>query len=529
MSAWTLTLSFVGGLGLFMLGMRMMTDGLKVAAGRLLRDLLARWTRTKLRAFGTGVGLTAIVQSSTAVTIATIGFVNAGILDLSQALWVIYGANLGTTSTAWLVGATGVAVDLKALALPFIGAGMLLRMTGPRARRGALGDAIAGFGLFFLGLDILQGSFTSLGESVDLSAIEADGVLGSLAFFGIGVVVTLLTQSSTATIAIVMTAATGGVVSLQAAGALIIGANVGTTSTAVFAAIGATPAARRAASGHVAFSVLAAVAALALLPWMLDALHALMPSVGGTLALFHTAVNALGVLLIIPLSGGLERELSRRFGTEGEQKGKPRYLDPTILAIPAVALTALVREMARAGRHAGEIVALSLEQGRPNAAPLEDRRESFERLLEAIARFITNVDRSELSEPTALGLATLVRVSRHYRTAVEQAALVAAMRESALDEGAEAARFDGELGEGMRHLVAMTDPERDGFALNACEQALGAVEDRYERERATLRDAAARGAIPAETAMTAYHLLGEARRAVRQLVEAAEDLDPLRR
>lgn len=534
MSAWSLAFAFIGGLGLFLLGMRMMTDGLKVAAGSVLRDLLARWTRTKLRAFGAGVVITAAVQSSSAVTIATIGFVNAGILDLPRAIWVVFGSNVGTTTTAWIVGATGVSVNLEALALPLVGGGILLKLSGARARRGAFGEALAGFGLFFLGLDVLKDAFASLGQAVDLSALGASGgVLGGLAFFGVGVLLTTVMQSSSAALAIVITAATGGIVPLSAAGAMVVGANVGTTSTALFATIGATPAAKRTAMGHVVFNIVAAVAALALLPWMLDLVQAALEvsihdaSVGPTLALFHTAFNVLGALLVIPLSDGLVRELSRRFGTADEAKGEPRYLDPTILAVPAVALSALAREMARAGRHAGEIVLLALAEGSPDEEPIAERRASFERLLDAIARFLTDLDRSQLSEATAQGLSTLVRVSRHYRTAVEQAVLVASMRQTALAEGADAARLDGELGEGMRRLVPLADLEREGFALEECERALGAVDDRYERERAALREAAAHGRIRAHPAMTAYHLLGETRRAVEQLVEAAEDLDPL--
>lgn len=536
MNAWSLGVAFVGGLGLFMLGMRMMTDGLKVAAGRMLRDVLSKWTRGKGRAFVAGLLLTAAVQSSSAVTVATIGFVNAGILDLSRALWVVFGSNVGTTTTAWIVGATGVSVNLEKLALPIIGLGMLLRLTGPSARRGAFGEALTGFGLFFLGLEVLKEAFGTLGRHVDLTALGAHaGPLAGLMFFGIGVALTTVVQSSSAALAIVLTAASGGVISLPAAGAMVVGANVGTTSTALLATIGATPPARRTAMGHVLFNLIAAIAALALLPWMLDAVHEAAEtvlgsaSVGTTLALFHSAFNVLGVLLMWPLSDGLVRELSRRFGRDEEARGAPRYLDRNVMAVPAVALQALTREMARAGRHAGEIVQLALRPDRPESAPLEARVDAFDRLMTAIAQAITDVDRSVLSEPTAQGLGTLIRVSRHYRTAVEQASIVTALREEALQEGVDVARLDTELASAMRALIERADVDREGFDLKSTEQALGVLEERYERDRTALREAAARGDVPATAAMTGYHLLGEARRAVRQLVLAAEDLEALRR
>src|SRR5690606_21832992 len=159
-----------------MLGMRMMTDGRKVAAGAMLRDMLAKWTRSRPRALAAGVLITTMVQSSSAVTVATLGFVNAGLLDLTQALWVVYGANVGTTATAWIVAGTGFSLDLKAFSLPLIGVGMVLRLAGGTSRRGALGEALAGLGLFFLGLKELTESFAVLGESTDIfSALSIGG------------------------------------------------------------------------------------------------------------------------------------------------------------------------------------------------------------------------------------------------------------------------------------------------------------------------------------------------------------------
>lgn len=514
--------SVVGGVGLFLLGMRLMTDGLKVAAGRLLRDLLARWTRDRPRALLAGVLMTALVQSSSAVTVAAIGFVNAGLLDLGRALWVVFGSNVGTTMTAWLVALTGVEVDLEALSLPMIGAGMLLGLGHGGERRRALGEALAGFGLFFLGLSILKTTFDGVGASVDLEGFG--GPLSGLAFFGVGALLTVIMQSSSAALALTLTAASGGLIDVQDAGAMVVGANLGTTSTAGFAAIGATSAAKRTAVGHVAFNLLAAVVALALLPWLLDALTlalgdgAPLPTL---LALFHTAFNVIGVLLMWPLSDRLRRWLEARFVSEDEQKGEPRHLDANVLSVPALALEAVTLEMARAGRHAGEIVGLALAPPAPSRDAVERRVARFHQLMDAIAEATSALDRAQMSEPTAAALAQLLRTSRHYLTAVEQASALVTLRGV---ESTRVGRFDGPLGEALRDTIALSNPEREGFSLAAAEESLGVLEERYERERKALIAQATAGTAKAGAAMAGYHLLAEARRAVRHLVRAAEDL-----
>jgi phosphate:Na+ symporter len=162
--------ALLGGVGLFLLGMRLMTDGLKLSAGPALRHILGQWTLTPAHGLAAGVLVTALVQSSSAVTVATIAFVNAGLLSLAQSIGVIYGANLDTTMTSWLVALVGFRVDLRAVALPLIGIGVALRIAGSRSRGAGLGDALAGFGLCFLGVEVLQGGFADLGRSFRIDA-----------------------------------------------------------------------------------------------------------------------------------------------------------------------------------------------------------------------------------------------------------------------------------------------------------------------------------------------------------------------
>ncbi|TXK60731.1 Na/Pi cotransporter family protein [Alkalisalibacterium limincola] len=286
-------LNFAGGIGLFLLGMRLMSDGLKVAAGPALRGLLATATRSSWRGVGSGVLITSLVQSSSAVIFATIGFVNAGLLNLGQAVWVIFGANVGTTLTSWIVALVGFNIDLQALAMPAIAAGMGLWILG-KGRRSALGQALVGFGIFFLGLDVLKDSFAGLGDTFEIDGWVRDGAVGIAVFALVGAVLTVLMQSSSATLAVTLTAAAGGVLPLTAAAAMVIGAKVGTTSTALFAVFGATPAAKRAAASHVAFNLVTALVALPALPWILAGSQWLADALGFAsqpatiLAVFHT-------------------------------------------------------------------------------------------------------------------------------------------------------------------------------------------------------------------------------------------------
>ncbi|WP_262422753.1 Na/Pi cotransporter family protein [Brevundimonas denitrificans] len=251
--------SLLGGVGLFLLGMWLMTEGLKLAAGGALQAVLESWTRSAPRGFLAGVLITALLQSSSAVTVATLGFVNAGLLNLAQAVWLIIGANVGTTMTGWLVALVGVKIDVAALALPLIGLGMLGRLAfRGRSRLFGAAQAMAGFGAFFLGVGVLQGAFADLlGDMGHL--FTGDATFAALLIaLALGVLVTVLTQSSSAAIALALTAAASGEIPLSMAAMAVIGTNIGTTSTAILAALSATPAARRVATAHVIFNVTAA-------------------------------------------------------------------------------------------------------------------------------------------------------------------------------------------------------------------------------------------------------------------------------
>jgi len=417
--------ALAGGIGLFLLGMWLMTDGLRMAAGGAMRGILARSTRTRWRALASGFGLTALVQSSSAVTVAAVGFVNAGLLALGPALWVLFGANVGTTMTGWLVAVLGLQIKVDAFALPLIAAGMLLRLTGPGTRREGWGLALAGFGVLFLGIAVLRDGFAEVAAQVRLP--QGEGVLGIAALVGVGAVLTLLVQSSSAATAMVLTAAQGGLLGLPAAAAVVIGTNIGTTGTAVIAAMGATSNARRAAAAHVLFNVLTAVVALALLPWLVqltarvgDAVGA-GGNVGTALALFHTLFNVLGVLLIWPLADRLGAFLARRFRTAEEDEARPRYLDAATAQVPALAVEALAHEVARFGslalRSARELTPLA-QPGQAEALARAQR--TLAALDAALDDFVVRLNRAGMAPEAARRLSQVLRRTGYFASVVEQ-------------------------------------------------------------------------------------------------------------
>lgn len=334
--------NLLGGIGLFLLGMILLTDGLKAVAGEALRRVLSRFVRGPFSAIFSGAAVTILVQSSSATTLATIGFVSAGLLTFPQAVGVLFGANLGTTSTGWIVAVLGLKISVGKLALPLIGVGALLRLL-TRDRLAASGLALAGFGLIFVGIDTLQAGMAHLAELFDPSQLPGDTFAGRLLLVAMGIAMTVVMQSSSAAVATTLTALHGGAIDLTQAAALVVGQNVGTTVTAGLACIGAATAAKRTALAHILFNVITGVVALAILPHFVrlaDALaHGLEAQPGAlSLATFHTVFNVLGVLLLLPWTRGYARFIERLAPERGP--ALTRRLDATVTKVAPVAIEA---------------------------------------------------------------------------------------------------------------------------------------------------------------------------------------------
>ncbi|MCI5107923.1 MAG: Na/Pi symporter [Pseudomonadales bacterium] len=418
-----------GGVGIFLLAVGMITDGLKLAAGTGLRTILGRWTRSPAHGVFSGFMITAIVQSSSAITVATIGFVNAGLMTLSQSLGVIFGANVGTTVTGWLVAFIGFEVNISAFSLPMIGLGMLLRLSGGQSRRAAIGTALVGFGLFFIGIQILKDAFEGIVAGLEVDRLSLDGVGGLLLYLGMGFLMTVLTQSSSAAIAITLTAASSGLLGIYAAGAMVIGANVGTTSTAVLSVIGATANAKRVAAAHVLFNGITGLIALLLLPVLFLIINAItslldvepIPTV--TLALFHTVFNVLGVIIMLPFAARLASFLSRQFSSKEEILGHPQHLDKTLLSTADLALNAAVLELQRLAKLSRELCLASIKSNKRDGKKSQALQDAATKLFLAIGDFVMSLQRGAIPADVAAALPKVLRCSQYFHSATELAAL----------------------------------------------------------------------------------------------------------
>src|SRR5262250_3818033 len=349
------TIAILGGVGLFLLGMSVMTSGLKALAGTRLRTTLSKMAATPLSGAFWGALVTLIVQSSSATTMTTIGLVSAGLLAFSQGLALVFGANIGTTGTGWLIALIGVRVSLTAAALPMIFVGALIKLLG-RGRVSAAGAALAGFALVLFGLTTLQQGMGGLAERLhpaDLPAVFGAGVswwaslFGLLALVVIGAAMTTVMQSSTASIAVTLSAYFAGAVGLDQACALIIGQNIGTATSSALAAIGASSTAKRLALAYILFKLIAAVIALVLFPVTIPLLVRASATIDGVtlLAAYHTAYNVVGVAVLLPLVNRFTRFVERIL----PERGSPltRCLDPSALETPIAAVEAVRRTVAR--------------------------------------------------------------------------------------------------------------------------------------------------------------------------------------
>jgi phosphate:Na+ symporter len=348
-------ISVLGGVGLFLLGMSVMTSGLKALAGSGLRTTLSKAAATPLSGAFWGALVTLIVQSSSATTMTTIGLVSAGLLTFTQGLGLVFGANVGTTGTGWLIALIGVRVSLTAAALPMIFVGALIMLLG-RGRVSAAGGALAGFALVLFGLTTLQQGMGGLAEKLhpaDLPAVFGPGVswwsslLGTLALVVLGLAMTAVMQSSTAAIAVTLAALYAGAVGLDQACALVIGQNIGTATSSALAAIGASSTAKRLALAYILFKLIAALIALVLLPVTIPLLVRASKTIDGVtlLAGYHTAYNVVGVAVLLPLIDRFRRFVERIL----PERGSPltRCLDPAALVTPIAAEEAVRRTVAR--------------------------------------------------------------------------------------------------------------------------------------------------------------------------------------
>lgn len=323
--------------------MIIMTDGLRSLAGGAIRSALVRFTHSPVSGAVTGTVSTAVLQSSSATTVAAVGFVGAGLLSFPEALGIIFGANIGTTVTGWLVVLLGFKLKLGTIMLPLVLLGAVVRLFG-KGKLASASFALAGFGLIFVGIAMMQEGMASFGGVIDPASLPEDTFGGRIKMAFIGLVATVVTQSSSAGVAATLTALYAGAVTFPQAAALVIGMDVGTTVTAVMASIGGSTGMRRTGLSHVLFNVFTATTALFLLTpymnlWESLAPEALRDSAGIVLVAFHTFFNSVGVAIAVPLAYPFARLIERLVPDTGPSFTK--RLDRALLQQPVLALEAV--------------------------------------------------------------------------------------------------------------------------------------------------------------------------------------------
>lgn len=382
---------FVGGLGIFLFGIKYMGDGLKLSAGDKLRDILDRFTTNPFMGVLAGIVVTVLLQTSSGTTVLTIGLVNAGFMTLRQAIAIIMGANIGTTTTAFIIG-----IDIVAYALPIIAIGTFLIFFFKNKKINYLGQTIFGFGALFYGMDLMGNGMRPLRSSETFFELTQSMSEIPLLGVAIGTIFTVIVQSSSATIGVLQSLYAEGAVSLNAALPVLFGDNIGTTITAVIASIGASVAAKRAAATHVIFNLFGTIIFLMILPlftsfisWISDVLL-LEPKM--QIAFAHGIFNTTNVIIQFPMIGLLALIVTKLIpGKDSIIDYKPKHLDPIFInQSPAVALSQAKEEILRMG----ELAVKGLEETKnylnTNATKHSEMAYSIEDAINNLDRKITD-------------------------------------------------------------------------------------------------------------------------------------------
>ena len=306
----------LAGLGIFLFGMYLLETSVKDLSGKAFRRIIRDYTSTRIKAILNGTLVTAVLQSSSAVSLMVLAFVGAGIMSMENAIGVILGSNIGTTLTAWIVATMGFKMKIEAFALPFIGISAIgLIIFKPNTKLNHLTHLILGFGFLFLGLDYMKTSVEGFSQTIDPEQFRN---LPLLMYLLIGAVMTALMQASAATIAITLTALNSGIITFNMAAAMVIGANIGTTVTVLLGAIGGSPPKKQVAVSHLTFNIITGIVAFIGLPVMTEIVKLFIDVAISTdapmgLALFHSLFNITGVLIFTPIVKTLTRLLVRFF------------------------------------------------------------------------------------------------------------------------------------------------------------------------------------------------------------------------
>ena len=432
----------LGGLGLFLFGMKIMSEGLQKVAGNKMRKILGIVSNNRFVGCGMGALVTSVIQSSSATTVMLVGFVDAGLMSFIQATGVVLGANIGTTVTAQLI-----AFKITAYALPAIAAGVLLKFFLGRRKWIYVGDVLLGFGLIFFGLATMQDGFAPLKDHPSFVALftrfNADDMLSISLCILVGTIMTMILQSSSATIGVTMALASQGLLNFEASAALILGDNIGTTITAQLASIGASVNARRTARAHAIFNVLGVLLIITFFPlflkmvvWitghMMDIgppdlfVHGEHPNIGRYIANAHTFFNVISAIFFLVFLHYLVKVTcwlvpEKKEAQTIDELRRIKYIHSKYIATPSVAIVQARAEVVRMGEAVqlmyNDVVHSLRDRKLKDLSKWRQREDIIDSLQKEITQFLTNVMQKRVSPEESKEIASLMRMANNLERA----------------------------------------------------------------------------------------------------------------
>ena len=528
--------TLLGALGMFLYGMNLMSSGLQKAAGDRLRGFLSSMTSSPFKGVMTGLGITSVIQSSSATTVMVVSFVNAGLLTLVQAISVIMGANIGTTVTAWLVAWLGFKADISVLAVPLMAVGFILSISKKSQRRN-LSELIVGFSLLFLGLSLMKESVPDLNKTPEVLSFiqgwQGYGFGSVLIFLAFGTILTLVLQSSSATMALTLIMLNMGWIRFDMACAMVLGENIGTTITANIAAAVGNPSARRAALAHTFFNVFGVVWALALFPWLLKLVGLITSGIFGVpdpaaenfamevstdgvqtatqtsalygLSMLHTLFNTINTFILIWFIPWIEKAVCfviKDSKKKEEDAFRLKYISAGPLSTPELATEQAIKEIV----HFAEISRNGL--GYVRSAINEKDPDKFEEYRAKLVKYEEISDRIDYEIATFLNAVTAEEISVSTSHKIKAMYKIIGELESLGDSGESISRilsrknihkkeFDEDTIKKLNHMVDLVDnayaamiENLQAAERNELENIANAysAEDRINNQRNYLRD-----------------------------------------
>ena len=471
-------LKLIGSLGVFLFGMKLMSEALQKVAGNKMRQILSAMTSNRVKGVITGILITAIIQSSSATTVMVVSFVNAGLLSLIESIGVIMGANVGTTVTAWLISILGFKISMAEISLPLIGLCLPLLFSGKRSGK-SWGELIIGFGLLFIGLEFLKNAMPDLHKNPEIFTFLKEytdmGYASYILFMLIGTVLTILIQSSSATMALTLVMCANGWISFEIAASMVLGENIGTTVTANLAAVVANTTAKRAALAHFVFNFFGVLWVLAIFPIFLNWIEQLCiflgignpatnaSSVPMALSLFHTVFNITNVLILIWFTRFIARIVTKLIPIREttEDAFSLKHIKIGLLSTPDASLFQAKEEITLYGKNTLSMFRKVIEcldlPAKDFAKPfeylvkLEDESDNIE---VEIANYLTKVSESKLTTENSQRVRAMFKIVSEIESIADSSLNVAKAINRRNDQKV---TFPEELTVKLKHMFSLVD------------------------------------------------------------------------